>query len=214
MKEASESESNGFAALKETDHNVYSVGISTGGMAEIRMARASLKRRVVATTLDAEGAHFAEERIAKAGLAERIQVKIENVASALPYADGFFDFIYARLVLHYLSKQDLIQALQELYRVLKEKGKLFVVVRSADSWEAKGANASLDPISGLTAYAANGSTFNRFFHTRESIQEFLTDAGFRIDHIKTYNEQLCIDFQRTKLAMREDALIEVLAYKR
>jgi ubiquinone/menaquinone biosynthesis C-methylase UbiE len=168
---------------------------------------------VVATTLDEEGARFAKAKIEEAGLSDKIEVKIESVASRLPYADGFFDFIYARLVLHYLSIQDLPLALEELYRVLKVKGKLFIVVRSSDTWEAKGADAVLDPITGLTTYTANGQSVSRFFHTTESMQKFLTDSGFRIDRLKTYNERLCVDFQRKIAAEQEDALIEMLAYK-
>lgn len=209
----SESESNGLAALQEADRNIYSVGISTGGSAEIRMAAFSPGRQVVATTLDEEGARFAKAKIEEAGLSDKIEVKIESVASRLPYADGFFDFIYARLVLHYLSIQDLPLALEELYRVLKVKGKLFIVVRSSDTWEAKGADAVLDPITGLTTYPANGQSVSRFFHTTESMQKFLTDSGFRIDRLKTYNERLCVDFQRKIAAEQEDALIEMLAYK-
>ncbi len=209
----SESESNGLAALKEADRNIYSVGISTGGAAEILMEHAVPGRQVVATTLDEQGARFAKAKIEEAGLGDKIEVKIENVASPLPYADGFFDFIYARLVLHYLSKQDLTLALGELYRVLKVEGRLFLVVRSSDTWEAKGADSVLDPITGLTTYNSNGQSHSRFFHTPESIQQFLTDSGFRIDRLKTYNERLCVDFQRKVAAEREDALIELLSIK-
>jgi inosine/xanthosine triphosphatase len=209
----SESERSGLAEILKEDRNVYSVGISTGGAAEIRMASALPGRQVVATTLDEEGARFAKAKIEKAGLRDQIEVKIENVASKLPYADGFFDFIYARLVLHYLSKQDLAGALRELYRVLKVGGRMFAVVRSTECWEAKEDGALPNPLTGLTTYSAKGQSHSRFFHTPESMQKFLTDACFRIGRLKTYNERLCIDFQREVAAEREDALIELLAVK-
>jgi ubiquinone/menaquinone biosynthesis C-methylase UbiE len=126
------SEDNGLEILSSKDQKIYSVGISTGGVAEMRMALSSPERHIIATTLDAKGAAFVRDRVAKSGLSKQIEIKIENVAKKLPYADGYFDYIYARLVLHYLSKIDLQYALRELYRILASDGKLFVVVRSLD----------------------------------------------------------------------------------
>jgi ubiquinone/menaquinone biosynthesis C-methylase UbiE len=207
------SENNGLACMGEGDLSIYSVGISTGGSAEMRMALASDARRIIATTIDKEGLRFARDRIEKAGLSERIEAKLEDVSSPLPYPDGNFDFIYARLVLHYLSKKNLIQALQELYRVLKSSGKIFAVVRSSNCYEASAPDAVLDPETGMTAYRSHGQAYSRLFHTADSLQNSLKDAGFCIEHVKTYDEQLCVDFQRTQPAWREDSLIEVLAKK-
>ena len=90
---------------------------------------------------------------------------------------------------------------------------MFAVVRSTECWEAKEGGALPDLSTGLTTYTAKGQTYSRFFHTPESIQEFLGRARFRIERLKTYNERLCIDFQRQVAAEREDALIELLAVK-
>jgi len=43
--------------------------------------------------------------------------------------------------------------------------------------------------------------------------EYLRNVGFKIKHVKSYEEQLCVDFQRTKLSNHIDVLIEVLAFK-
>lgn len=43
------SENNGIATLNDSDLEIYSVGISTGGIAEIRMAELNPQRRVIAT---------------------------------------------------------------------------------------------------------------------------------------------------------------------
>ncbi len=208
------SEDNGLALMTKQDKRIYSVGISTGAAAEMRMALASPSRHIIASTLDPEGIRFAKAQVEAAGMQDQIEVKLEDVAKSIPYSDGAFDFIYARLVLHYLSKSSLIQALDELFRVLKPGGKLFVVVRSVDCVEAKGPDATLDPKTGMTTYHSNGLTFTRYFHTEKSIQEHLLSVGFQIQHVKSYREQLCIDFQRKQLSEHVDALIEVLATKR
>lgn len=127
---ASQSEDNGIALLNDADLMIYSVGISTGGVAEVRMAEQNPRRHIIATTIDTKGAAFAKEQIAERGFSEQIEVKIEDVAQPLSYQDSYFDFIYARLVLHYLPRHDLQRALQELKRVLKPEGRLFVIVRS------------------------------------------------------------------------------------
>ncbi len=206
------SENNGITALSENDLYVYSVGISTGGAAEMRMAELNPLRQIIASTIDPEGAHFAQKQINAKGLSKQVHVKIEDVTKPLPYENASFDFIYARLVLHYLPKNELKQALAELHRILKSGGRLFVVVRSTDCHEATSKNAIHDPLTGLTTYTSNnGDSYSRFFHTEHSIQEYLKAAGFTIQSIKSYEEQLCIDFQRTKPSNHIDLLIEVLA---
>ncbi len=202
------SENNGLSLMSDQHKNVYSIGISTGGVAEIRMAKAFANRHIIATTIDPEGANFAQNQIDQALLSDRIEVKIEDISKPLPYVNECFDFIYARLVLHYLPKSDLENALQELYRVLKSNGRMFVVVRSTACLEAQ--KGYYNPKSGMTTYTSkNGGTYSRFFHSRDSICNFLSSAEFQIIHVKTYDERLCIDFQRTKLSHNTDKLIEV-----
>lgn len=206
------SENNGLSLISDEDKNVYSVGISTGGLAEIRMARTLANRHIVATTIDLEGASFAQTQIDQASLSDRIEVKIEDIAQPLPYTDESFDFVYARLVLHYLSKTDLENALQELHRVLKPSGRIFVVVRSTACLEAQ--KGFYNSETGMTTYTSkNGGTYSRHFHSEDSISDFLKNAGFHIAHVKSYDEQLCIDFQRTKLSSDSDNLIEIYASK-
>ncbi len=207
------SENNGLVAITDRDIQVYSVGISTGGVAEMRMAMASHRRHIIATTIDPEGVKYAQQQILEAGLSGRIDVKLEDVAAPLPYASGCFDFIYARLVLHYLPQKSLIQALAELYRVLKTDGRLFAVVRSEECFEARDKDAAFDPETGMTTYSSNGQSYSRYFHSGDSIQSFLESSGFHIKHVKAYHEQLCVDFQRTQLSGQVDALIEVIAIK-
>lgn len=128
------------------------------------------------------------------------------------YHINFFDlstFIFT----NYLSKADLDNALSELHRLLKEDGKLFVVVRSSKCHEATSENSTYDPETGLTRYTSNSGTYARYFHTENSIKDHLTAAGFTIEQIQSYDEQLCIDFQRKTPSNNIDNLIEVVAQK-
>lgn len=207
------SENNGIRFLDGSCRKIYSVGISTGGVAEMRMAREDTKRHITATTIDLKGVAYAKQRIHEQGLAEQIDVKVEDVAKPLPYKQGAFDYVYARLVLHYLEKEALLRALKELYRILRVGGRIFVVVRSTKCPEAQDKQAMYDATSCMTTYTSGGHAYSRYFHTERSIQEALILAGFSIEHTSAYDEQLCVDFERTQKARHIDHLIEVLAIK-
>lgn len=125
------SEEHGLALIKHDDLTVFSPGISTAGFAEIRMARSNPQRKVIATTIDEKGLAFAREVIDEVGLTDQIETRLEDLREAEGYPDNYFDFIYARLVLHYLSSQDLDAVLANFHRTLKDGGELFIVVRSA-----------------------------------------------------------------------------------
>ena len=177
------------------------------------MAQGDPKRRIVATTIDREGVEFAKKQIVEAGLSSQIEVKMEDVSQPLSYSDGYFDFIYARLVLHYLSVDRLDFALSQLYRILRKGGKIFIVLRSVECLEARQMGAKYDPSTRLTTYSSKGHEYSRYFHSQESIATHLSLAGFAIRHIDAYQEQLCVDFQRTKPSHQIDHLIEVIAEK-
>jgi len=217
--QVSTSETNGLALLTDDDLSVYSIGISTGGSAEIKMAQQNPKRHIVATTIDTKGVTSAIEQVKAAGLSDQIEVKIEDVSEPLPYADGVFDYMYARLVLHYLPKQKLSSTLKELHRVVKPGGKLFVVVRSAECFDAKRPEATLDPETNLTSatvldeWKGTPYTYSRYFHTKDSISKAVEAAGFAITYVKQYDEQLFMDFQRQLQAFQTDNVIELLAVK-
>lgn len=217
--QASQSEDSGIALLTDNDLEIYSVGISTGGVAEIRMAEANPGRHIIATTIDEKGATFAQKFIREKHLEHQIKVKLEDVSQPLIYEDSYFDYIYARLVLHYLPKVSLDKALTELHRVLKPGGKLFVVVRSVNCPDAKDTKATYDPRTGLTTCVhtdqQTGKTHNsvRYFHSEDSIREHVEKAGFSVEYIKSYDERLFTDFMRTKLAPHDDNVVEVVARK-
>lgn len=211
----SQSEESGLKLLKDTDLVVFSVGVSTGGIAEVRMAESNPERYIIATTIDEQGVADAKKFIEEKNLSKQIDIKLEDVSQPLPYDDNYFDYIYARLVLHYLPKDKLDKTLLELKRVLKPKGKIFVVVRSTECPDAKSSGAMYDQETGLTRYhnplKNNTKKFvSRYFHTEESIESHMTKAGFTVLGMKAHEEQLFADFMRETLAPHKDHVIEVV----
>ena len=210
------SEDNGIALIKPNDNSVLSVGVSTGGIAEIRMAKDAPQRHIIATTIDERGLNDAKKYIQEQGFENQIELRLEDVSEKMPYRDESFDYIYARLVLHYLAKDKLVITLKELHRVLKPGKMLYVVVHSSETKDAVNA-VKYDQESGYSFYHHAGDTNmplkKRFFHSEESISAYAKDAGFTIDHIATYEERLYADFMRIIPAPHSDILIEVRAIK-
>ena len=206
------SEQNGLNLLRNDDIKILSIGISTGGQAELKMLEGNPERYVVATTIDEEGLEYTKKLLRGNN---RIEAKLEDVSSPMPYQDEFFDFIYARLVLHYLDDASLANALAELYRVLKKDGRIFVVVKSVDDFVRKRAGAVHFPETGLTRTPRpNGSVSFRRFHTQETIETALKTAGFEMVYTKEYKERLFSDFMRTNMNDEDASLIECLGVRK
>ncbi len=212
------SEERGLALLNDTDLVIFSPGISTGGFAEIRMAKSNPSRHIISTTIDDKGLSFAQEVIETSGVKNQIDTKLEDLRD-MNYPEDYFDFIYARLVLHYLSAQDLDAVLHRMYLSLKKNGRIFVVVRSIKNPNTNDPEYTYDPVTKLSRDVhrrADGSieaTSVRYFHSPESISEHLESAGFHIVAIEEYQERLYKDFMRKEISPNIDHLIEVVATK-
>ena len=204
----------------EKDINILSIGISTAGSAEIEMARKNSNSHIIATTVDTKGLEYTKNIIIKEGLEDRIELRIEDVSEKLPYDDNYFDFIYARLVLHYLNDMQLEKALSEVYRVMKEDGKFFIAVRSLEEWEAKLEGSTFDEKTGFTKYpdiktigTDNVRYIYRRLHSKDSIEQFLLKAGFKIEYTEEYEEYLYRDFERINKNPKPNKIIEVCVSK-
>lgn len=216
----SKSEEHGINLIEENDLSILSIGISTAGSAEIKMAEKNLNSHIIATTIDKEGLNYTKKIIEEYGLSDRIETKLEDVSEKMPYSNEFFDFVYARLVLHYLDNENLRKALKEIKRVMKEHGKLYIVVRSRDEWEAKLEGATYDEKTGITKYPKydtlgtdNVEYLYRRLHTVDSLSSFLVAEGFDIKYIKEYKEQSYKDYKRTEKVKYPNSLIECLCEK-
>lgn len=216
----SKSEENGINLITANDLNILSIGISTAGSAEIKMAEKNHNSHIIATTIDKEGLNYTKNIIEQYGLSDRIEIKLEDVSEKMPYNDEFFDFIYARLVLHYLDNENLRNALKEIKRVMKKHGRLYIVVRSRDEWEAKLEGATYDENTGITKYPQYDTLgtdkveyLYRRLHTVDSLSSFLVEEGFDIKYIKEYKEQSYKDYKRTEKVKYPNSLIECLCEK-
>ena len=216
----STSEEHGINLITEKDLNILSIGISTAGSAEIKMAEKNRNSHIIATTIDKEGLNYTKNIIEQYGLSDRIETKLEDISEKMPYNDEFFDFVYARLVLHYLDNENLTNALKEIKRVMKKHGRLYIVVRSRDEWEAKLEGATYDENTGITKYPKydtlgtdNVEYLYRRLHTVDSLSSFLVAEGFDIKYIKEYKEQSYKDYKRTEKVKYPNSLIECLCEK-
>lgn len=101
-------------------------------------------------------------------------------------------------------------------RVLKPEKKLFVVVRSTDCEEVSWPDSEYDSKTGLTYVTYTHPQTKaqtrtaRYFHTEKSIIDHMKSAGFVIENVESYTEQLYVDFERTIKASELDHLIEVV----
>lgn len=214
----STSEERGLAQIKDKDLMIFSPGISTAGFAEIRMAKANPNRKIIATTIDKKGLDFARDIIKQVGLDGQIETREEDLRSDWNYPPDYFDFIYSRLVLHYLSAQDLDKVLAGFNKSLKPDGTIFIAVRSVKNVDSSDPNNSYDPQTRFTTIfyrRGDGTTegSSRYFHTPITISEHLNKAGLQVREISEYQERLYTDFERQKQAPKDDHIIEVIANK-
>ncbi len=216
----SKSENHGISLIKDSDMQIFCPGISTGGFAEARIALQNPERHITATTIDKKGIARTKSIIKEMALAGRIDVRIEDVTKPMTYPDNHFDFIYARLILHYLSEDELDKTLKEFYRVMKPTGSVFIVVRATGDWEAKLKGSTYDSRTRMTTYPVydsegrdTGKTVSRYFHTVESVSGHVKSAGFRIKYTKKYKEQLYHDYMRTSPVIRKASVIEIVVKK-
>lgn len=216
----SKSEKRGLKLLNPDMENILSIGISTGGSAELNMAKVCPKAKIVATTIDEKGLNFSIEKLSTFPEFERIEAKIEDVSKPMPYADNTFDYVYARLVLHYLDKQQLNDALNEIFRVLKPNGILFVVARNNKEWEIQKPEfiISYDEETNITTYYEQWKkevVRKRQFLSDKQLQYVLIEHNFKIKTVKSYRERLFTDYERKKKfqSKKPNYLTEVVAVK-
>jgi len=207
------SELNGLNLVKKDMKNILSVGISTNGNAEIEMVNRT-NATIIATTIDEKGIQNTREIVKEKGLEERIILKVEDVRDKGIYKDNYFDYIYARLVLHYLTDIELKEVLKELKRILKDNGLIYIVVRSDKCDENINGFISFDQETGMTEHRNfTGNIDKRRFHSYETISDAITKAGLKIKEIKDYDEMLYVDYERTIPVDLRNNLIEVICFK-
>jgi ubiquinone/menaquinone biosynthesis C-methylase UbiE len=217
---SSKSERRGLKLLNKEMKKILSIGISTGGIAELKMAKQCPNAKVIATTIDEKGLAFSREKLEQFEENNRIELKLEDVSKPMPYENNTFDFIYARLVLHYLNKQQLQDALKEIYRVLKPGGIFFVVARNNKEWELTKPEfvVSYDEETNITTYYEQWKKEvirKRQFLSEEQLEQLLKDHNFIIKSLESYREYLYTDYERTEKnkSSKPNYLTELVATK-
>ncbi len=207
------SELDGLNLINKDMKNILSVGISTNGNAEVEMLN-RFEGIVTATTIDEKGLDCTRKIIEDKNLASRINLKLEDVRENNIYSDNYFDYIYARLVLHYLTDLELLEVLKEFKRILKENGLLYIVVRSDKCDEYHDGFISYDDSTGMTEHKTfTGRIDKRRFHSIDSISKVIDESGFKIKSIKDYDEKLYADYERTVEVTVRNNLIEIICVK-
>ena len=69
--------------------------------------------------------HVANEILSSGGLQERISIR-QSTLTALDFDDNLFDAVYVNEALHYIQADEVRTALNELKRVIRPGGSLFV----------------------------------------------------------------------------------------
>ena len=213
--EPSITETNGIKLLDSNMLKIISIGISTVGSFEIEMASKCPKAKIIATTIDEKGLALTKEIIGKTEFRDRIVCKIEDCGKEWLYSDNTFDFIYARLVLHYLDKDKFQTALKEMFRTLKVGHRAFIVVRSVDEYELKNQELSYDEKTGFTHYIDfTNSPKARQFFSEESLHTNLENNGFKVEYVREIHEHLFEDYERTVKNPNCNTLLEAVVTKK
>jgi ubiquinone/menaquinone biosynthesis C-methylase UbiE len=102
-------------------------------------------------------------------------------ASDMPFEDETFDFIWCRAAFKNFTQP--VGAIQEMYRVLKSKGKAVIIDlrrdASQDAIDAYVNNAGLSRINALTTKWTFRHMLLKRAYTREEMQEFVSHTDFR-----------------------------------
>jgi ubiquinone/menaquinone biosynthesis C-methylase UbiE len=158
---------------QETAGQAYGVILEVGAGTGLNFSwyRPEQVERVEAIEPDSAMLAYARERVRQAGVPIRLtQASVE----ALPFADASFDSVVVTLV--FCSVEDSAQGMQEIKRVLKPQGTLFLFehVRSQSAWVVR----LQDALVPLTTRMFGNCHWNR--DTARTVQE----AGFAITHMR------------------------------
>jgi demethylmenaquinone methyltransferase/2-methoxy-6-polyprenyl-1,4-benzoquinol methylase len=175
-----------FLVSRVPDDAVRVLDVATGTAAvAIELASRRPERRVVGVDQSPEMLAVARDRVARAGLSERIELR-EGRAEELPFADGEFDALTFTYLLRYVD--DPAATLRGLARVVRPGGTVamleFDVPRGVwrPLWEVY--VGALLPAAGLAVGGRAWWEVGRFlgpsirsFHERWHVAELWRDAG-------------------------------------
>ncbi len=112
-----------------------------------------------------------------------VNADVVGDARKLPFKDNEFEEVFSRFFLEHLMRKDARKALKEIYRVLKNQGRLEIIVPNISYFfklflEEKGQKKewALNKIYGFENY---GEDHHYFGYDEEILNQFLEKAGFK-----------------------------------
>lgn len=142
----------------------------------------------------------AQENAETKGIENKLITKMVNLGSdEIPGSDNFFDIVYARLSLHYFYQDRMIEIFKDIYRVLKEGGIAYIVIKSPEDktemeW-LENNNEKLEE--GI--YSENGLIKTRL--TKDQYKLILVQSGIKNFEIGDYKEK----FGKQKIFIKSKA---------
>lgn len=139
-----------------------------------------------------EGIEYTKNILKKSGKQEYLDNIQIGSLTELPFKDSFFDGIICYGVLYYLNSQEIKEAIQEIYRVLKPGGRVLLVVRSIEDYrynrqyeveDEKNTIIICEKNEKKCAHSENGM-YMHFFDQEELKNDFLMFRNVTIDYIK------------------------------
>ena len=162
-----------FRAAWDGANPVLDVGTGTAQI-PIELCRLDPRARVVGVDLAAAMLEVGRQNVARAGLADRIELRQAD-AKALPFAGGSFAAVISNSIVHHIPQPG--DVLAEMVRVLRRGGRLFVrdLLRPPDE-------ATLGTL--VNTYAAGAND-----HQRQMFADSL-HAALTVDEVRALVEGL------------------------
>lgn len=132
------------------------------------------------------------------------QTDIVGDARKLPFEDNSFQEVFSRFFLEHLPRSDAKIVLNEIYRVLENKGKIEIIVPNLAYFaklylEESGQKKewALNKIYGFEKYVEDHHFFG---YDEETLTKYLTEAGFK-------------EVKRVESKEKEEQYLAMIAYK-
>lgn len=164
------------ATAVRTGERAIDVGTGPGFVAGDLAERVGPGGFVAAVDRSPEMVAFARERLGRAGLADRVEVR-ESDAATLPYPDTSFDVFTATQVFEYVS--DVERAIAEAYRVLRPGGRLALVDADWATW-----NWQVDDAERAARVLASWASHCAHQHLPRYLAPLLRQAGFAVESVR------------------------------
>lgn len=138
-----------------------------------------------------EGIEVTHQWLADEGLAADLQ--LQSMTEKLPYEDAFFDAVISVQVIHHTDRATIREVVQEITRVLKRGGFLFVTVP-----KLKNQGESFDQVEPNTFIPLDGPEkgLPHHYFTPEELREVFGDLNITDIHLDSVNHYCLSAFKR------------------